>query len=158
MAGAGRETMRWFRRPVHLPAAVTGEAQAMTGDRALRLEAIAALVDPVSRAEEALARTASADEQELAGALRGGPDQAPGPDAAAVAALLRLAAESPAGTLFKVGLSEAFLPDGGASALSRPESTAALTDLFRRLLLPGLDGDARDQAAALLDGPGLRTA
>lgn len=101
---------------------------------------------PYSDAEADLIGGASIAEWELAEALRGGPDAVSGQDAAAIAALLRIAVRCPLGPALAIGLRAEFLdrePRGGA---------AAFADVYRRLALPGMSGDDLKQATTLLDG------
>jgi hypothetical protein len=48
--------------------------------------------------------------------------------------------------LLCLGLREAFL-DGGPN----DDRTAAFADIYRRLALPGMEGEAREQAQAIVD-------
>jgi len=136
----------------------------------LRLEAVAALVDldlrasreadawigldgePCSDNETELITSATGGERRLAEALRGSSgSELPEPDAELIAGLLRLAEESAPGTALGVGLRQAFLiPDDSHHAPAREERTAAFCDLFRRLAMPGLPGNARERAEELL--------
>ena len=136
----------------------------------LRLGAVAALVDldlqasreadawigldgePCSDNEAALITSANSGERRLADALRGSSGSPlPEPDAELIAGLLRLAEESAPGSGLGVGLRQAFLiPDDSLHAPAREERTAAFCDLFRRLALPGLTGNAGERARELL--------
>lgn len=103
---------------------------------------------PYADAETALITSATLAEWELAGALRGGSDQAPGKDSAAMADLLGLADGTDAATLLLLGLREAFL-DG------KPDDrAAAFADVYRRLALPGMDDAGRGKAEAVLGSLG----
>ncbi|HVB45744.1 MAG TPA: hypothetical protein VNF47_23975 [Streptosporangiaceae bacterium] len=137
---------------------------------ALRLDVLAALVScdtPASRAADSwvhpdgtrcsaadadLLDSATSDEWQVAEALRGEPGELSGPDASALAALLKLALGTAPATLLCVGLRQAFtLPDDSLPAPARAERTAAFADLYRRLALPGLGNDSKKRAAALLE-------
>jgi hypothetical protein len=116
---------------------------------AVRLSVVAALVG-----SGAPAAHATADECRLAEALHGtpgGPGGAPEPDAPAIAELLRLAEGSPSSGSFAVGLRQAFLiPDDSWHAVAREDAAAAFADIYRRLALPGLSGEAGSRAQAIL--------
>ena len=115
----------------------------------VRLSVVAALVG-----SGATTADATADECRLAEALHGtpgGPGGAPEPDAPAIAELLRLAEGSPSSGSFAVGLRQAFLiPDDSWHALAREDAAAAFADIYRRLALPGLSGEAGSRALAIL--------
>ena len=115
----------------------------------VRLSVVAALVG-----SSAPAGPATADESRLADALRGapgGPGVTPGPDAPALADLLRLADGTPSSGSFAVGLRQTFLiPDDSRHALARDDAAAAFADVYRRLALPGLSGEAGSRALAIL--------
>ncbi len=117
--------------------------------RQVRLSAVAALVGSAAPTAHA-----TADECRLAEALRGTPGQpggSPGPDAPAIAELLRLAEGTPSSGSFAVGLLQAFLiPDDSWHALARENAAAAFADIYRRLALPGLSGEAGSRALAIL--------
>lgn len=103
---------------------------------------------PYADDETALITSATLAEWELAGALRGAPDQPPGPAAPAVASLLRIADGTEAGSLLLLGLREVFL-DG------KPDDPdAEFAGVYRRLALPVLGGETREQALAVLEGMG----
>jgi len=112
----------------------------------VRLSVVAALVGSTEPADPA-----TADESRLADALgvtRGG---VPRPDAPALADLLLLAEGTPSSSAFITGLQQAFLiPDDSRHALAREETTAAFADVYRRLALPGLSGEAGSRALAIL--------
>jgi hypothetical protein len=99
---------------------------------------------PYADAEAALITSASLGEWALADALRGGPDQAPDKDSAALAALLRLTANTSGAVPFSQGLREAFL-DG-----QPVDRVAECADVFRRLALPALALDDKRRANAIL--------
>jgi hypothetical protein len=115
----------------------------------VRLSVVAALVRP-----GAPAGPATADESRLADALRGAPGEPgvePGPEAPALADLLRLAAGTPSSGAFAVGLRQAFLiPDDSRHALARDDAPAVFADIYRRLALPGMSGESGSQAQAIL--------
>lgn len=148
----------------------------MTGDYEgpLRLCAVAALMDldlaasreadawigldgePCSENEAELIVGATAEERRLAEALRGSPGmELPEPDAEAIAALLRLADDSPQATILAAGLLQKFLiPDDSWQAPARDEHAAAFTELYRKLALPGMAADATERAVVQLDNLG----
>jgi hypothetical protein len=115
----------------------------------VRLSVVAALVGSSVPADPA-----TADESRLADALGrapGEPGGTPGPDAPALADLLRLAEGTPSSGAFVTGLQQAFLiPDDSRHALAREDTTAAFADLYRRLAMPGLSGEAGSRALAIL--------
>ena len=112
----------------------------------VRLSVVAALVG--SRVP---AGPATCDESRLADALSGAPGGTPCPDAPALADLLVLAEGTPSSGAFITGLQQAFLiPDDSRHALAREETTAAFADVYRRLALPGLSGEAGSRALAIL--------
>jgi hypothetical protein len=135
-----------------------------------RLNAVAALVDldleasraadawidldgePCSENETELIVTAAGAERRLAEALRGPPaTEVAGPDAAAIAGLLRLAADSPTEPALAAGLLQKFLiPDDSWQAPARDERATVFADLYRILALPGMPADAADRAVVLL--------
>ena len=78
-------------------------------------------------------------EWKLAEVLRGGPDQAPGPEEA-TASLLRRANGADVAALLCLGLRETFFDGKPAYRV------AAFADVIRRLALPGPDGDTGAQA------------
>jgi hypothetical protein len=137
-----------------------------------RLSAVAALVDldleasrtadawiglegePCSENEAELIVTATGAERQLAEALRGPPvTEMAQADAAAIAGLLRLAADSPAAPAFATGLLQKFLiPDDSRHAPARDERATAFAELYRMLALPGMAAGAAVRAVALLDG------
>jgi len=114
----------------------------------VRLSVVAALVSSSVPAE-----SATADESRLADALGGAPSEPSGtpPDAPALADLLLLAEGTPSSAAFITGLQQAFLiPDDSRHALAREETTAAFADVYRRLALPGMSGEAGSRALAIL--------
>jgi hypothetical protein len=115
----------------------------------VRLSVVAALVSSSVPTDPA-----TVDESRLADALRGVPAEPGGaavPDAAALADLLALAEGTPSSGGFVTGLQQAFLiPDDSRHALAREETTAAFADVYRRLALPGLSGEAGSRALAIL--------
>jgi hypothetical protein len=115
----------------------------------VRLSVVAALVGSRVPAEPA-----TADESRLAGALAVPPGElggAPVPEAAAVADLLLLAEGTPSSAAFVTGLQQAFLiPDDSWHAPAREQGTAAFADVYRRLALPGMSGEAGSRAVAIL--------
>jgi hypothetical protein len=115
----------------------------------VRLSVVAALVGSSEPAGPA-----TADESRLADALGGAPGEpggASGPDAPALADLLRLADGTPSSGAFVTGLQQTFLiPDDSRHAPAREDTTAAFSDLYRRLAMPGLSGEAGSRALAIL--------
>lgn len=115
----------------------------------VRLSVVAALVSSSPPADPA-----TADESRLAeaiGSAPGDPGGSPGPDAPALADLLRLAEGTPSSGSFAVGLRQAFLiPDDSRHALAREDAAAAFADVYRRLALPGLSGESGSRALAIL--------
>jgi len=114
----------------------------------VRLSVVAALVG-----SSGLADLATIDECRLADALGGAPGApgGPGPHAPAIADLLLLADGAPSAGAFVTGLQQAFLiPDDSRHALAREDSTAAFADIYRRLAMPGLSGEAGSRALAIL--------
>jgi hypothetical protein len=115
----------------------------------VRLSVVAALVRSRVPADPA-----TADECRMADALGGVPAEPGGavvPDAGALADLLVLAEGTPSSGAFVTGLQQAFLiPDDSRHALAREETTAAFADVYRRLALPGLSGEAGSRALAIL--------
>jgi len=115
----------------------------------VRLAVVATLVGSGASAEPA-----TADECRLAEALRGTPGElggTPGPDAPAVADLLRLAEGTPACGSFVDCLRQCFLiPDDSRPPLAREDPAATFAEVYRRLALPGLSGDASSRALAIL--------
>jgi hypothetical protein len=115
----------------------------------VRLSVVAALVSSSPPADPA-----TADESRLAEAIRSAPGEpggGPGPDAPALADLLRLAEGTPSSGSFAVGLRQAFLiPDDSRHALAREDAAAAFADVYRRLALPGLSGESGSRALAIL--------
>src|SRR5215469_17958858 len=142
----------------------------MTGADDLRVSAVASLEDldqmasgeadaligldgePCSDNEAALITSATSIEHRLAEALRGPPASlTPESDAEAIAGLLRLAAGAGAEARLSVSLGHAFLiPDDSRDPLAREERAATFCDLYRRLALPGLAGEAQGRADELL--------
>jgi len=124
-----------------------------TETQLVRLSVLAALIStraPIT-ANSGPAGSATPAECQLADALRGGRDGAPGPEAPALADLLRLAEGTPDSSMFAAGLRQAFLiPDDSHQALAREEPTAAFADMYRRLALPGLTGSTGRRAEAIL--------
>jgi hypothetical protein len=126
-------------------------------DGPLRMDVLAALVNvdieasraaeawtradgrPCTAAEADLVDSGTDDEREISSELH------EGPDLAAIAQLLTLAAASDAAVLLSAGMRETLQPP-----VPRGERTAAFADLYRRLVLPGLDAGAREQATTLL--------
>lgn len=101
--------------------------------------------EPCSDNEARLITGATDGEWLLAEAIRGTTGLYE-PDAEAIAGLLRLAAGSPIAGLLRLGLREAYL-DGEPG-----DRAAVFADIYQRLVLPGLEGDVKERAAALLDG------
>ncbi len=124
-------------------------------DRLERLDVVAALLGydgPLSDAEQVLIRSATGAERALAEGLAGGPEPLSGPDAEAMAGLLRLAGGTDVVPLLRAGLREQFVPpDGSHLVLGRERRTCAFAELFGKFALPGLDADARETAGPLLD-------
>lgn len=120
-----------------------------TGEPVL-LDVLAALVEADSMT--GVAATASPDERRLADALRGQPEgAAPGPDAPALAELLRLASGARAADDFVVGLRQVFLiPDDSRPPPGREARADAFAELYRRLALPRLPGDSASRAQGIL--------
>ncbi len=91
------------------------------GDRLERLDVVAALLGydrPLSDAEQAVIRSATDQERALAEGMGGGPEPLAGPDAEAIAGLLRLASGTDVVSLLRAGLREEFVPpDGSRRAL-----------------------------------------
>ncbi len=139
---------------------------------ALRLSAVAALVDldlaasraadawigldgePCSENEAELIVSATGAERRLAEALHGPPvTEVAEPKAAAIAGLLRLAADSPLAPALAAGLLQRFLiPDDSRHAPARDERAVAFAELYRMLALPGMPAGAAGRAVVLLDG------
>jgi len=114
----------------------------------VRLSVVAALVGSGGPAD-----LATIDECRLADALGGTPGEpgGPGPHAPAIADLLQLADGASSAGAFVTGLQQAFLiPDDSRHALAREDSTAAFADIYRRLAMPGLSGEAGSRALAIL--------
>jgi hypothetical protein len=115
----------------------------------VRLSVVAALVGSGVPADQA-----TIDECRLADALGGAPGEpggGPGPHAPAIADLLLLADGTPSAGAFVTGLQQAFLiPDDSRHALAREDTTAAFADIYRRLAMPGLAGEAGSRALAIL--------
>jgi len=115
----------------------------------VRLGVLAALVE----ADEATMPPgpANAEERRLADAMRGEPGGGPGPDAPALAELLRLADGAPTADAFIVGLRQAFLiPDDSQPPPAREACADACADVYRRLALPGLASEPMMRAQAIL--------
>ena len=89
------------------------------------------------------------DEAKLAPAIRGAMTRA---DARAIAALLRLAANSPLAPALRISLRETFLDDDPA------DHAAAFCAIYWQLGVPGLSDDAKEQAAQLLSAVSSRSA
>src|SRR5262249_51740904 len=98
---------------------------------------------PVPAHKVRLVSAATEVEWELADAIRGEPGKA-----AVAGALLQLAAGTNAAAL-RLGLRDAFLPDGvpGVAVAERPAVFAAV---YRKLGLPGLDADSAARAEMML--------
>ncbi len=124
------------------------------GDRLERLDVVAALLGydrPLSDAEQAVIRSATDQERALAEGMGGGPEPLAGPDAEAIAGLLRLASGTDVVSLLRAGLREEFVPpDGSRRALGREKRACAFAELYRTFALPGLDAAAREMAGPLL--------
>jgi hypothetical protein len=116
----------------------------------LRLGVVAALLSGSDGHE---ADSATADEQQIAGALRGGPSAAARRGTAAVTELLRLADGTSASTSeeFTAGLLQTFLlPDDSRHALAVDTPATAFADIYRRLALPCLPAERGQRAQAIL--------
>jgi hypothetical protein len=106
---------------------------------------------PLTEAERSEIASATSTERVLADGLCTGPDPLSDADAMTIAALLRLVAGTDIAAQYGLGLRQAFLlPDDSRHAPAREERTSAITDLYRKLALPGLRGDAREQAVSML--------
>jgi hypothetical protein len=123
-----------------------------------RLDVVAALPSydgPLSDPEQGVIRSATRWERALAEGLAGGPEPLSGPDAEAIAGLLRLAIGTDVVSLVRAVLRETFVPaDGSRLALAREDRACAFTELFRTCALPGLPGWCPGDGRAAARCPG----
>jgi HAD superfamily hydrolase (TIGR01509 family) len=134
-----------------LATAVTDSGEATAGARAdgpTRLAVLAAIIGDGAGSEA----VGTATERALAAALSQSADESLDDTArSAMARLLRLASDTPGGQALAIALNQAFLlPDDSQAAGARDERGQAFADLYRRLVMPGMRGRVRAEAATMV--------